>query len=95
MAEEACQFEHRDLHWGNLLIQRGVEPAAAYRLRGVDIAAQTEGVRWVCGWVGGHGWVGVGTRGDTVLVQRGPSPVCHRPHSSHLHPPACTPHAPV
>ena len=23
VAEEACQFEHRDLHWGNLLIRRG------------------------------------------------------------------------
>lgn len=33
VAEEACQFEHRDLHWGNLLIKRGAPAAAAFRFR--------------------------------------------------------------
>lgn len=33
VAEEACQFEHRDLHWGNLLIRRGAPAAAAFRFR--------------------------------------------------------------
>ena len=33
VAEEACGFEHRDLHWGNLLLQRGAPPQAACRLR--------------------------------------------------------------
>ena len=48
MAEEACQCEHRDLHWGNLLIRRSEAPAAtaavAARLRGVDLEAATGGV---------------------------------------------------
>lgn len=33
VAEEACQFEHRDLHWGNLLIRRGAPATASYRFR--------------------------------------------------------------
>lgn len=60
VAEEACQFEHRDLHWGNLLIRRSEEPAATAavgaRLRGVDLEAGTSGVTvsgahgpsWLC-----------------------------------------------
>jgi hypothetical protein len=48
VGEEACQFEHRDLHWGNLLIRRGGAPAATAavraRLRGVELEAATEGV---------------------------------------------------
>ena len=48
VAEEACQFEDRDLHWGNLLIRRSEAPAAtaavAARLRGVDLEAATGGV---------------------------------------------------
>ena len=33
VAEEACGFEHRDLHWGNLLLQRGAPPGATCHLR--------------------------------------------------------------
>ncbi|KAL4446368.1 hypothetical protein ABPG77_003175 [Micractinium sp. CCAP 211/92] len=48
VAEESCQFEHRDLHWGNLLIRRteGADPGAAVRarLRGVELEAATAGV---------------------------------------------------
>ena len=36
VAEEACEFEHRDLHWGNLLISRDGTRSVAYRLRYVD-----------------------------------------------------------
>jgi Haspin like kinase domain len=33
VAEEACRFEHRDLHWGNLLIRRGGPETGRWRLR--------------------------------------------------------------
>ena len=33
VAEQACGFEHRDLHWGNLLMQRGAPASVTCRLR--------------------------------------------------------------
>ena len=45
VAEEACCFEHRDLHWGNILIRRDGTETVKYRLRGVDITVQAAGVR--------------------------------------------------
>lgn len=63
VAEEACQFEHRDLHWGNLLIRRAEGPGPGTtvhaRLRGVELDAATAGVTvrvwgawrlWHCAW---------------------------------------------
>ncbi|KAL4423699.1 hypothetical protein ABPG75_001000 [Micractinium tetrahymenae] len=48
VAEEACQFEHRDLHWGNLLIRRTEQPLPGAtvhaRLRGVELEAAIAGV---------------------------------------------------
>ena len=52
VAEEACKFEHRDLHWGNLLLKRGgtmkrcstTGVSTEYTLRGVDILAETGGL---------------------------------------------------
>ncbi|KAK9813057.1 hypothetical protein WJX72_008207 [[Myrmecia] bisecta] len=44
VAEEACQFEHRDLHWGNLLIQRGATGTAHFRLRDTSIEMADAGV---------------------------------------------------
>lgn len=48
VGEEACEFEHRDLHWGNLLIRRSEAPAATSavtaRLRGVELEVATGGV---------------------------------------------------
>jgi len=33
IAEDACQFEHRDLHWGNLLIDRDGSNSIPFRWR--------------------------------------------------------------
>lgn len=44
VAEEAVGFEHRDLHWGNVLIKPCKAPRAEYRLRGAAISAATGGV---------------------------------------------------
>ncbi|EIE19929.1 hypothetical protein COCSUDRAFT_54502 [Coccomyxa subellipsoidea C-169] len=45
VGEEAVEFEHRDLHWGNLLIRRvPVGQRTSARLRGVDVEASTAGV---------------------------------------------------
>ncbi|KAL0051746.1 hypothetical protein WJX82_001400 [Trebouxia sp. C0006] len=44
VAEEACEFEHRDLHWGNLLVRRDSNKSTSCRLRGHAIEASTSGV---------------------------------------------------
>lgn len=96
MGEEACQFEHRDLHWGNLLIRRSEEAAASAatraRLRGVDLEAPTAGVtvrrslRGVlacCGRAGGR-TQGLGFRGGCRAAL---TLFCH----ATLHPPLTHP----
>jgi len=44
VAEEATQFEHRDLHWGNVLIKRVRSKEKRARLNGVDLNIQTAGL---------------------------------------------------
>lgn len=44
VAEEACKFEHRDLHWGNLLLKRSCESRVNYTLRDVEMAVDTCGL---------------------------------------------------
>jgi serine/threonine-protein kinase haspin len=46
VGEEACGFEHRDLHWGNVLLDRCPgEGESCFRLRGVDVRVQTAGLK--------------------------------------------------
>ncbi|XP_041979835.1 uncharacterized protein LOC121733605 [Aricia agestis] len=44
VAEEALQFEHRDLHWGNVLIQPTDEKYATFVLRGRSYSVARRGV---------------------------------------------------
>ncbi|XP_075151674.1 haspin isoform X2 [Haematobia irritans] len=45
VGEDMYQFEHRDLHWGNILILKTNEKFATYRLKGNVIKLPTKGVR--------------------------------------------------
>eukprot|EP00798_Chlamydomonas_sp_ICE-L_P014639 gene14639-20675_t len=44
VAEEAVEFEHRDLHWGNVMVKPAESTSTLFRLRGVDIQVPTLGV---------------------------------------------------
>jgi hypothetical protein len=52
VAEEAVEFEHRDLHWGNVMVRPADSRSVAFRLRGVDIEVSTgtctTRYRWQC-----------------------------------------------
>ena len=44
VAEEAMEFEHRDLHWGNILVKKTNKKQVVYTLMGRDIAVDTHTV---------------------------------------------------
>ena len=46
-AEEAFEFEHRDLHWGNVLVNPTLSPKVTFTLQGREIEVATEGIECV------------------------------------------------
>jgi hypothetical protein len=45
VAEEAVAFEHRDLHWGNIMLSPPHDTHITARLKGCTIRVRTEGAR--------------------------------------------------
>ncbi|XP_029178713.1 uncharacterized protein LOC114946414 [Nylanderia fulva] len=45
VAEKALEFEHRDLHWGNVLISSTKEPYVCYNIDGKEIKLPSKGVK--------------------------------------------------
>lgn len=45
VAEKAIEFEHRDLHWGNILISRTNESHVYYQLGQQKVALISKGVK--------------------------------------------------
>uniref|UniRef100_A0AAV2LIR1 Serine/threonine-protein kinase haspin n=1 Tax=Knipowitschia caucasica TaxID=637954 RepID=A0AAV2LIR1_KNICA len=44
VAEQELQFEHRDLHWGNVLVKVTKEKTAEFKLNGMSHSLETKGV---------------------------------------------------
>ncbi|KAH8272145.1 hypothetical protein KR018_002186 [Drosophila ironensis] len=44
IGEEAYQFEHRDLHWGNILLKEINEPQVSFKLNGRNYLVKSKGV---------------------------------------------------
>lgn len=45
VAEESLEFEHRDLHWGNLLISRTDEAQIDFKLNNKSVRVPSRGVK--------------------------------------------------
>lgn len=45
VGEVSFQFEHRDLHWGNVLLRHTNEPHVNYRLNSKEFHVHSEGVQ--------------------------------------------------
>ncbi|WOL10231.1 serine/threonine-protein kinase [Canna indica] len=44
VAESSCEFEHRDLHWGNILLSRNKDTTTKFTLQGNKLEAKTFGL---------------------------------------------------
>lgn len=44
VSEQSLMFEHRDLHWGNVLIKRSKSQTLHYKLNGDDVHIDNSGV---------------------------------------------------
>jgi serine/threonine-protein kinase haspin len=45
VAEQVLEFEHRDLHWGNVLVSQTTEKNVAFKLCGKEYTVPTKGVQ--------------------------------------------------
>lgn len=45
VAEQVLEFEHRDLHWGNVLVSETAEKNVTFKLCGKEYTVPTQGVR--------------------------------------------------
>ena len=45
IAESALQFEHRDLHWGNVLVKQTKDETVQYSLAGEGFELDSNGVK--------------------------------------------------
>lgn len=45
MAESQFEFEHRDLHWGNILVAPTTEKSMTFHLNGESIEVKTHGIK--------------------------------------------------
>jgi hypothetical protein len=45
VAEQVLEFEHRDLHWGNVLISETTEKNVTFKLCGKEYTVPTRGVQ--------------------------------------------------
>lgn len=45
MAERALKFEHRDLHWGNILLAPTDEKHITFKLDGEEVHVESHGVK--------------------------------------------------
>lgn len=45
VAETELRFEHRDLHWGNVLVSQTKAKSLEYRIGGRTVSVETNGVK--------------------------------------------------